>query len=349
MLKKVGEVWWCDFRYKGKRIRQSFRTRDRLVALDRLQDLRDRLDNQGNGGRLNFDEFSKRYLEWAWVEKPPSALKEEQRLKKIKVYLKEHGIRYLDEIKPLHIEQLKAKLKADGLSKSTINFYLQIFRNVFKYAINFCDYKESNPTARIRQFKLTRRIPALTHAQLDKVMLEARRISEKPRSQLQRVFYDLALLAINTGLRRSEVLTLRWKDIKEEDVLVLGKGDKMRAVPLNRTALKTIQKQPRRSEYVFDLPNRYGPNQFARTVKRIKDNTGADFTFHLLRHAFTSTLIEQGIDIITVSEILGHSQMTTTFLYSHTTKERKRDAVSKLNGIKFGHVSGHGEGNKSPM
>lgn len=64
------------------------------------------------------------------------------------------------------------------------------------------------------------------------------------------------LLAINTGLRKSEILGLSWKDVKEGEIEVNGKGDRRRTAPLNKTAQEIIDRQQKRTDYVFDIPNR---------------------------------------------------------------------------------------------
>lgn len=135
---------------------------------------------------------------------------------------------------------------------------------------------------------------------------------------------------MNTGIRKSEILDLKWKDIKGDEVEIIGKGSKRRVVPLNSIAQEIIERQPKKNEHVFDLSNRHQPDLFRRTIGQIRKRTGIDFHFHLLRHCFTTKLIENGIDFVTVGELLGHSKISTSLIYSHTNKERKRKAVDLL-------------------
>ena len=126
------------------------------------------------------------------------------------------------------------------------------------------------------------------------------------------------------------MLSLRWKDVGDGWIHVRGKGDKDREIPLNKIARDVILRQPRRSEYVFDVPNRNARALTAPTYLRIRKRTGVPFNLHLMRHAFTTELIERGVDIKTVAELLGHSEMSMTAIYAHTTRERKADAVMLL-------------------
>lgn len=131
-------------------------------------------------------------------------------------------------------------------------------------------------------------------------------------------------------MRKSEILNLKWKDVKEGEILIKGKGGKRRVIPLNETALGMINKQPRREVYVFDIPNRDQVDVFKRSTDRIKKRTGVNFTFHILRHTFTTMLLEKGADLVTIGSILGHSKITMSLLYSHTDREKKKRAVDLL-------------------
>jgi len=325
-LRKRGNVWWLDICIDGKRFRRSLHTDNKLEALERYKEKKDELIAEHRKKKPKFSDFCKKYIDWAWSPKPASALREEQRLEKIKDFFSSLDIEYLDEITPYHIEQLKAKLKKKGLSKATINRYLQLLRGLFYKAIDWEVYNGPNP------------------------LKKSREISQKPKSPLQKLFYDLVVFSLNTGLRKSEILNLKWKDIKEDEIIIEGKGNKLRSVPLNPRAKEIIAKQPNKNEYVFDIPNRHQKDLLRRTVNQIKKKTGIDFHFHLLRHYFnqikkktgidfhfhllrhyfTTSLLEKGVDFVTIGSLLGHSKITTSLIYSHTDKERKKRAVDLL-------------------
>lgn len=337
---KRGKYYWLDIRINGKRVRRSLNTTKKSVALYRFKKEREELLAEHDGSRVQFSDFCKKYLDWARSSKPVSALREEQRLDKIQRFFAELQIVYLDEITPFHIEQLKAELgktglindleKQKGVSKATINRYLQILRGLFYKAIDWEIYNKQNPLKKIRFHRENTVIEPLSDNQVERIIHAAREISREPHSSLQRSFYDVCILAINTGMRKSEILNLKWEDLNEEELLVNGKGDKIRYVPLNLEAKAIITRQPRKTEWIFDISNRHQPDLFRRTVGQIRKKTGIDFNFHLLRHYFATKLIGNGIDLITVAELLGHSKISTSLLYSHTNKERKKKAVDAL-------------------
>ena len=312
---KRGKYYWIDVRIKGKRIRRSLNTTNKPVALLRFSEQREELLAECEGRKVKFSEFCKKYLDWAWSSKPGSADREQQRLSKIQAFFQDLGIIQLDEITPYHIEQLRTRLMDNDLSKATINRYMQILRGLFYKAIDWEAYNKPNPLKKIKFYKENPTVNPLTDDQTKKIICAAEEISREYRSSLQKSFHDICMLAVNTGLRKSEILNLKWKDFRGKEILVNGKGDKNRHIPLNLGAKAIIIKQPRKNEWVFDIPNRHQPDLFKRTVQQIRKRTGIDFHFHLLRHHFTTKLIEKGIDFITISELLGHSKTSTSLIY----------------------------------
>lgn len=329
-ISKHGKIFWLDIRIKGKRIRRSLETENRNIALSRYAPLRKKLLEKHLGEKVKFSDFCDQYLDWAWSSKPKIALKEKQRLKRIQGFFDKLGIAYLEDITPYHIEKLKADLQLKGLKKSTINGWLQILRGLFYRAIDWEVYTKPNPLKKVRFFKPQSIIQGLSKADLVRILEAAKVIQDAPLSQLQKIFYDLVMFGLNTGMRRSEVLNLTWKSVKDDTVEIIGKGEKKRTVPLNRVAKEIILKQPRREEFVFNVENRNNASLFHNTTRRIEKIAGVKFHYHLLRHCFTSSLVERGVDFVTIGAILGHSTITMSLIYSHTDEDRKKKAVSLL-------------------
>lgn len=304
-----------DLRIDGKRVRRSLKTTERTLAIIKAKELQDKL-SVGSSGDIRFDEFSTKYLEWAWSSKPASANGEELRLERIKAFLLSHNVVHLSDITPYHVEQLKADLQVKGRSPATINRYLQILRGMFYRAIDWEMYHKPNPLKKVRFYREEPCRRLLTQDEVKRILEAAEAMAAKPRSPLQRVFPDMICLAVNTGLRKSEILNLRWADVRGDTITVKGKGEKTRTVPLNDEARRVIERQPRRTSRIFgDIGSDY-TSVFRRTVEAIRKRSGVDWHFHLLRHRFASTLLEFGVDIITVSELLGHSKAMTSLIYT---------------------------------
>lgn len=330
-IKKVGKYYWLDIRIKGKRIRRSLHTTNKLEALYQFKEKRDELMAEyGTGNKTRFSAFSKQYLDWARTTKPKVAIKEEQRLERIKEFFKRQGIVYLEDITPHHVEKLKSELRARRLKKSTVNGWLQILRCMFYKAIDWEVYAKPNPLKKVKFYRKEGRIRPLSKQEIEGVLTTARRISDSPLSPVQICFHDIVILALNTGLRRSELLNLRWRDVNGYELDIKGKGEKYRTVPLNSEARKVIDSQPQRTEFIFDVPNRNNATALHNTTRRVSEAIGRPFHLHLLRHAFTTSLLERGVDLVTIGAILGHSTVSMSLIYSHTDKEKQKKAVELL-------------------
>ncbi len=145
----------------------------------------------------------------------------------------------------------------------------------------------------------------------------------------------MVLLSINSGLRRGELFSLTWNhvDINKAMVTIVGdnaKSGKTRHVPLNSAALHALkiwQKQCFEHNLVFS--GKEG-NQFDNVRKSwgkiLKDASISNFRWHDLRHHFESKLVMAGVDLNTVRELLGHSDLTVTLRYAHLAPEHKAEA-----------------------
>jgi len=195
---------------------------------------------------------------------------------------------------------------------------------MFNLAINW-NYLEINPFKGVKFFKVTNTKPVIFTDQ------EFQRLCENSCPSLRRVL----ITAIHTGMRRGEITSLKWKHInfKEKFILVEDtKNNDFRTIPLHPNVEKLlleISKDKMLDDLVFGYKNGNSlQNSFRKAMKRARV-TGP--TFHSLRHTFATQLIMQGIDIVTVQQLLGHKSIQMTMRYSHPTPEHKIKAVLGLN------------------
>jgi integrase len=143
----------------------------------------------------------------------------------------------------------------------------------------------------------------------------------------------MVLLALNTGMRRGELTQLTWADVdltaKRATVRAgYAKSGKARHLPLNSEALsvlKTYKKQHDGKGPIFGVKSvttSWGSLMLAAQIH--------DFRFHDLRHTFASKLVMASVDLNTVRELMGHSDITMTLRYAHLAPEHKAAAVEKL-------------------
>jgi integrase len=146
----------------------------------------------------------------------------------------------------------------------------------------------------------------------------------------------IVLLALNTGLRRGELLNLAWKDVDIVRRVLTVRGDtaksgRTRHVPLNDEAREVLDAWGIGSDLVFPGPEGR-PMTTLKTawLKVARSAKLKNFRFHDLRHTFASKLVQRGVDLNTVRELLGHSDFSLTLRYAHLAAENKAAAVAKL-------------------
>ncbi len=339
MLTRRGSIWWLDIWVGSRRIRRSLHTTERVVAIERARDVAEEL-KRGRPAGLTLKEFLPRYLTWARDTKPASYRLERYHAAIIQAWFEQAGSPTLESVTPLAVEQFRQEVRrrdrratknAKPASASTANRYCALLRTMFNRAADWGLVSGPNPVSRVKFYREGGKIKPLSEAEIAAVVEAARAISaSKDTSPAGRVMGDLCELVLNTGLRRSEALNLRWSDIIDDSLRIRGKGGKVRTVPINAPARAAIDRQPRASAFVFDVPYRAKQGVLRQITATITRRTKIPFHLHLLRHAFASRLLAGGVDIVTVSDLLGHSMAMTTLLYTHSSEARKRDAVSHL-------------------
>ena len=159
----------------------------------------------------------------------------------------------------------------------------------------------------------------------------------------------LVLLGVNTGLRRGELLQLRWRDVDLQRGMLTVRGDgaktgQTRHVPLNSQAAQVLQAwKPPALESDWCV---FGGSKLTTPLVAIKKGWAAvlkaakitGFRFHDLRHTFASKLVMAGVDLNTVRELLGHKSIAMTLRYAHLAPEHKAAAVETLVRVRDGRL-----------
>jgi len=232
------------------------------------------------------------------------------------------------EIKMIHIQDFRMSLVKQGLSPKTVNYHAVGLRSFFKFMLR--NDVETLAPEKIDLAKIPpRKVSYLSENQV-KDMLEAPWKVEKNPLKILR---DKAILATlyGTGLRVTELITLKTKDIKlsENQFSVIGKWSKLRSVFLTQEAREKLKKyilsRSDDSEYLFiSLSwNSYGQplsrNSVESLVKKYAELVWITekVTPHTLRHSFATTLLRKGADIRSVQALLWHSSIQTTQIYTH--------------------------------
>ena len=234
--------------------------------------------------------------------------------------------KYLDEINIDNIEKFKWYLiNVRKVKNSTVNRYLAILSKAFNIAIanGLTDHNPIKNIKRLRENNF--KIRSLSYNE-EKLLYES--LKESPK-----YLKDIVTIALNTAMRKSEILNLKWSNIDFKNniiELLETKSGKSRIIPMNNNVIAVLTSLEHSSEYVFSINNKkIGDIKkcWSTALKRAKIE---NFRFHDLRHTAATRMIEKGVDIITVKEILGHADISTTMRYTHSKLDSKRLAVLAL-------------------
>jgi len=324
---KKGKDWYIDYYVKGRRKRKKI-GHSKKLALQVLNDVRLKIAKGEYLGiyeekKITFKDYAKQYLDFSKANKALSTYKRHDRVNiaHLKDFFKE---KYLFEITAQMIEKYKA-VRLEKVAPATVNRELASLKHMFTKAIEW-GFVKTNPAKRVKRLKEPPgRLRYLKTEEIKK-LLDVCADHIRP----------IVITALNTGMRKSEILNLCWKevDLKNRKITVINaKNNETRVIPINRTLyeeLLTLSKKPK-GEYVFS--NRNGSpfgdikKGFSAALERAAIE---DFRFHDLRHTFGSHLVMQGVNIKTVQQILGHKDIKMTMRYSHLSPEYVHKAMEKL-------------------
>jgi integrase/recombinase XerD len=233
------------------------------------------------------------------------------------------------------LDFIACRVKSGAKPRSTAR-QLSSYRRFFRYIMRE-GLRDTDPTADIDMPRIGRSLPkSLTEDEVD-VLLRAPR-TEEPLGHRDRAMLELLYA---TGLRVSELISLKQSQVNfNQGVLrIIGKGDRERLIPLGDEAqrwLKNFIDGPRmeillerQTDYLF--PTRRGDRMtrqaFWHIIKRYAQKADIEkkLSPHSLRHAFATHLLNRGADLRVVQLLLGHSDLSTTQIYTHVARERLKD------------------------
>jgi integrase/recombinase XerC len=234
------------------------------------------------------------------------------------------------------LRRFLGKLAQQQLSRRTIARRLSAVRTFFKF-LHREDLVQANPARTVRSPKIEKTLPQwLSRGDAEKVFSVA---ENRAAEGGMRGLRDLAIIELfySTGMRLSELHGLDMDDVDviSEQVKVRGKGRKERIIPLGSTAITAIRRyELRRADvmgrgdrgavFINQNGKRLSRRQIQEIVRKAVESGAveAGMSPHALRHSFATHLLDAGADLLAVKELLGHASLSTTSIYTHTSKER---------------------------
>ena len=255
-------------------------------------------------------------------------------LKKLDKYLADHGIDDVQSVTATNLNSYVLYLEKQGLSTATVSRNVASMKAFFHYACRQHTI-EKDPTESIKAPHIEKKVPGILS------MEETVRLLEQPSGDTPKALRDRAMLELlyATGVRVTELISLKLSDIHMAmNYIVCRDGDKERVIPFGENAKGALNRylkngregllKGQESEYLFincsgKMMSRQG---FWKLVKQYAAKAGisCDITPHTLRHSFAAHLVQNGADLKSVQEMLGHSDIATTQVYLNMNVERVR-------------------------
>jgi len=239
------------------------------------------------------------------------------------------GVDDVNLITRLHISAFIVQLRDEGLTPTSISRKLSAFKAFFKW-VSANGYLKSNPISTFEMSKLPKHLPKVL-TQNDIETIEASDLTI-----IERIIFELLY---SCGLRVSELCNLKLNNINlnSKNIICSGKGSKERIVPFGQRALSVLNKYLKEREFIISKNNLSTEKLLLTENGRFLTRQDAyriihkDISPHTLRHTYATHLLENGADLRIVQELLGHSDVSTTQLYTHISKKRLKEIYFKIN------------------
>ena len=283
---------------------------------------------------LDYLKYEKRYS-------PHTIISYETDLRDFNNYIgKKYGHVALREISHGFVRGWLAGLKENGLTSKSLNRKISALRSFFKYQLR-TGKLEISPMIHVIAPKNSRRLPVFMKEQETKELMKTLSNATEDWKTLNAKM--LIVLLYSTGMRISELINLRERqlDFGRSQIKVLGKGNKERIIPVSRGLVKNIEDYKRLKNKEFEktedalLVTEKGKKLYPKyAYLLVKKHLGDSSTLdkkgpHVLRHTFATHLMNGGADLNAVKELLGHSSLASTQVYTHNSIEKLKNVYKK--------------------
>jgi integrase/recombinase XerC len=255
-------------------------------------------------------------------------------------YLQEHyQIKEPQQVEHTFIRSWMAHLMESEISAKAINRKLSSLRSFFTYLIKQGEL-DKNPLSKIIAPKIPKRLPAFVPKNSIDELFENVNFSDDFTGKRDKLIFEIFY---NTGIRLSELVNIKPSDIDEANktLKVLGKRNKERIIPIHESLLVKINDFITYTKSAIDTAENYlfltekGKKIYPRLVYTIVNTylsrvaTITQKSPHVLRHTFATHMLENGADINAIKELLGHSSLSATQIYTHNTIEKLKNVYDK--------------------
>lgn len=332
-LIKRSKIWYARYYSpSGRRKWHSLQTTSKEIAQAKFSKLIESIEKQEVGWRLRgvlITEYLPQYIAICEVEHAKKTYRTEKQI--LKDFLAFANVQYLHQIASDRLEAYKVK-RAKEVSKSTINRSITVIKAFLNRAV-ILGFLEKNPVQYVKKLKEEQRqIKYLSDIELRKLL----KVCSPKVMQIITVF---AL----TGMRLGELAHLRWKDVDYRHNFLniqnqpdwTTKSYRPRVIPMHplvKKIFESLRQGQEEQEYIFKTRNGKPIDSYIRAeILRYANKAGIHASVKMLRSTFASNLVMKGVDIYTVSKLLGHHDVKITEKhYAHLTPNFLNESINRL-------------------
>ena len=256
-----------------------------------------------------------------------------------KYVLETYEIKDIRKVSFFHIRSYIVDLMKNGMSAKSVNRKISSLRSFFKYLIKK-SIVDKNPMLKVISPKIPKRLPDYVSKTDIESLFDSISLGDTYGESRN---YIVMLLLYNTGMRKSELIGLTEEsiDFAQQRITVLGKGNKQRIIPVTNDLLSKIRKyiqirnqsfESRKSSLLLtDKGKIMYPKLVYNIVNRILVSmaTNTKKSPHILRHTFATHMANNGAELNTIKELLGHASLAATQVYTHNSIEKLKDVYSR--------------------
>ena len=331
---KRGVKWYGDISVGGKRTRKLLKAPSKREAEVEVALLLQSLPSAAPPNAITLGEAIARCYDERWKFNKDGDRVYDRTMKIIDIL----GDIPLVQVDELAINKLATTLRASGLAEASINRYRAYLRVVLNMA-----HREWLAIPRVPHIKNTKELPTrfkvYTKEEEDKILALCKEGCP---------MHDLIIVLVDTGMRLGEALAITPAHLDfSRNIVVLApeitKSAKPRSIPMTqrvRAILSDIGGDQPPATPIFDMKMAAVEKQWISIRKKMGGSS--DMVIHALRHTYASRLVQAGVDLYTVKELLGHSTFSVTERYAHLNPRKLREAVAVLEGGQHDPPNGSG-------
>ena len=330
--RKRSPYYWMTYKVDGKRVYESTGTKNKKLAekiySKVLTDIEEGRFFQIESRRRTFEELRDKYMkEYAIPNKAPRTVeKDRNTFKPLSAFFEGYT---LAKITPQSISQYKGHRRGQGIKVGTVAKELELLRAALNVAMREWEWIDVSPFSKVRIEQSKNHIYRWLTAEEEALLIP----------ECTDWVKEIVIFALNTGMRQDEILSLKWQDIdlsRKVLLVVKSKNGEQRTLPLNQAAIGVLRSKGKVrhiSGLIFpsEAGTKINPGNLRRGFYAARKRSGIDHVrFHDLRHTFATRLVQRGVDLYVVKELLGHKSLKMTMRYAHHYPESLRHGVDVL-------------------